>query len=1246
MADRGDTHYDIPRLNRWFLFSSAVLFVSVVWMMWDDYNAPWKKYQREFREIEIARANQALESPAALQAMEQEARLSGELEAAGKQLEARADQIRDLERELVAARGEQFVATEAAKKLKQEYNWDRYLAEEHRVHALERGQAPDAREMRRLEIMEARLAEAEKRQEEADLLVGQLEGRMASARSAVTDLELEIKAATADIELVRTRLEALRPTTLAGKVAARIRDDIPGLDFIGPTLKVEKVVLEDLTFELNFTKKRRIDMCMTCHVAVDREGFTEEELEHPFRSHPRLDLFLSAKSPHPLSDVGCTICHRGGGEALDFIRVDHRPPDFNTAFAYGEQPVTERWVEEHHWHKQHHWDYPMLSSKYVEASCVQCHKTSMELIAEEAPKVTAGYRKFERYGCYSCHKVDWFPTERRPGPPLKNVTQKLGTEFMAAWISDPKAFRPTTWMPQFFYLSNFPNDEPVVVQSEFGQGPPILGQQWNDTAVAAVTAFLTSQSARDPLPAVPVEGDMERGREVFRVVGCGACHNLAPYPGNEPEAMDPLLVANEKNQHGPNLRGVATKVTPEWLFAWIKNPQEYWSETQMPDLRLSDQDAADIVAYMMGDPDGYFRDVPAGWREHVPPVDPAALAEQARWFFARDGRSVVERRLRGEEPDRRWDDPLVLLVEVGERFVRHQGCYSCHEVTGMENDMPIGTELTSWGSKTVDKLDWGFRANLIATEHGWDQKRREQLKKYREPWLEEKLFQPRIFDEMKVKNPLERLLMPWFDFDPETVQEIATFVVGLVDDEVQRAKMTPSAGQLSMNKGLQALRQKNCAACHVLEHGSVTFRDAAGEVHTVEAELLPFGPGELPPPQRDLAAFLAELEAYEAEVEEVDDVGFRLLGAWPGVGMASETVFVKPEDLLDVAPPEGGDFVRVITDYYLRGIELFDAEEDEYFGWWLSEEDAAVEDVDGELRSYADSGYLQVRWTFAPPSLVDQGHKVQRTWFYGFLKDPVAIRQQMRVRMPTFHYGVGEAEGIADYFAHHAAERWKPVYARTLRLALGMEAVDGFDPAPGPARPWPELASQKARGVGISLEDLSARTGLDVRTLRELEAGYKPTVQASFGVLQAYGDSVGFRMHGPANPAYERVARRAPSHVAQHGSRVEVGGRLATQDVNCFQCHFNHGEDPEQAGTPVAWAPDLSLSRERLREDWVERWLWMPALEYPGTAMPANFGALPAQYQETYPGSTNRQQIQAVLDWLYNYERTTSTAQK
>jgi hypothetical protein len=38
--------------------------------------------------------------------------------------------------------------------------------------------------------------------------------------------------------------------------------------------------------------------------------------------------------------------------------------------------------------------------------------------------------------------------------------------------------------------------------------------------------------------------------------------------------------------------------------------------------------------------------------------------------------------------------------------------------------------------------------------------------------------------------------------------------------------------------------------------------------------------------------------------------------------------------------------------------------------------------------------------------------------------------------------------------------------------------------------------------------------------------------------------------------------------------------------------------------------------------------------------MPSNFLAIPPEYQEVYPDSTGADQIQAVLDWLYNHDRT------
>ena len=46
------------------------------------------------------------------------------------------------------------------------------------------------------------------------------------------------------------------------------------------------------------------------------------------------------------------------------------------------------------------------------------------------------------------------------------------------------------------------------------------------------------------------------------------------------------------------LDGVASKLRKEWLFSWLKDPRGYWHDTNMPDLRLTDQEAADVVAYL------------------------------------------------------------------------------------------------------------------------------------------------------------------------------------------------------------------------------------------------------------------------------------------------------------------------------------------------------------------------------------------------------------------------------------------------------------------------------------------------------------------------------------------------------------------------------------------------------------------------------------------------------------------------
>src|SRR5436305_13369628 len=103
--------YNVDFLNVVFAASSLFLFLSVVWMVWDDYERDWKNTQRRFAQLEyqvtqaqLAQAGQAVDKTK-LQALE------ARLKAANANVSANQKKVDDLNDKLNDANNRLYRAT-------------------------------------------------------------------------------------------------------------------------------------------------------------------------------------------------------------------------------------------------------------------------------------------------------------------------------------------------------------------------------------------------------------------------------------------------------------------------------------------------------------------------------------------------------------------------------------------------------------------------------------------------------------------------------------------------------------------------------------------------------------------------------------------------------------------------------------------------------------------------------------------------------------------------------------------------------------------------------------------------------------------------------------------------------------------------------------------------------------------------------------------------------------------------------
>ncbi len=600
---------------------------------------------------------------------------------------------------------------------------------------------------------------------------------------------------------LRRELEAYKKMRLTGLTPAQMEGLLERSDNFQVEIK-----------QIHNAEMNLVDRCESCHLA-SREPvvLTAAEMgEKPiFASHPNR-MLLDIHDPEVF---GCSPCHNGNGVGTTSITKAHG--------------------------RYKHWLWPLYAPENFEAGCLQCHEADRHL--ELASVLNAGKELFHHHSCWGCHSREGFDTEpralrdtqkavvdletrreetqfqkaraeeqgdrsesneeasrlyaeaialtlseadidaqldrlrsqvselmmevKRPGPNLKEVRLKLRKEWVPIWIQNPHSFRSTTKMPRF---------------------------RLGDDQHKAISAFIWQSGIPADLPR-QAAGDPDEGKDLFETRGCMACHSI----GEGDEESGGTFAAN--------LSRVGEKANYDYLVRWIHNPRERtlpYCPIHKRDITPQDYASQGLEFEFDLEND----QCPLG--DHVLQTQQATVMPSLRltWEDARHLASylVTLKEANAVYPSVSYlDDPA--LFEAGRFWVRHYGCFGCHEIASLEEEGKIGTDLTKEGSKPIERLDFALLTQE-AKKKGWYNHK---------GFFEHKLADPAIFDQGRIREPLERLRMPEFDFSEEKIDQLTTFLLGSAASIIPESFFhRPSDQRQDIQAGWWVVMKYNCVACH------------------------------------------------------------------------------------------------------------------------------------------------------------------------------------------------------------------------------------------------------------------------------------------------------------------------------------------------------------------------------------------------------------------------------------------------
>ena len=189
---------------------------------------------------------------------------------------------------------------------------------------------------------------------------------------------------------------------------------------------------------------------------------------------------------------------------------------------------------------------------------------SAERRSDYHPGGDAG-KLMEDLRCMSCHSINGHGGDMAPD--LSGEGSAVQRAWLEEFMKNPNTLRPALIrrMPKF-------NLSPAEIKTISDYILSAYQTPGFDSETVDAHALGTDAAAR--------------GKQLFySKYACQSCH-IADYK-------------NDKGYIGPALAGVGNRLTPGWMYKWLKDPNGLRPGTLMPNLNLKDNEARDLTAFLM-----------------------------------------------------------------------------------------------------------------------------------------------------------------------------------------------------------------------------------------------------------------------------------------------------------------------------------------------------------------------------------------------------------------------------------------------------------------------------------------------------------------------------------------------------------------------------------------------------------------------------------------------------------------------